>query len=281
MKIDLHTHSNHSDGSLTPAELITAAAHAGIDVLALTDHDSVAGIEDATHSARAHALQAPHTLTIVPGVEISAAWRSQGIHVLGLWIDPASAQLNAQLKSQAQRRHVRMRSLCARLTEMGLPGATLLATVEAHPGLPTRAHLAAAMVAAGHVKDNEAAFVKYLGRGKTAALANQWPALAEVVSWITAAGGVASLAHPLRYKLSAGARRQLITDFQIAGGLGVEVVTGGHAAAQIDTCAQLAMQFGLAGSVGSDFHHPHVSWNPLGRLAKLPIGVTPIWQKFL
>ncbi len=281
MKIDLHTHSNHSDGSLTPAELITAAAHAGIDVLALTDHDSVAGIEDATHSARAHALQAPHTLTIVPGVEISAAWRSQGIHVLGLWIDPASAQLNAQLKSQAQRRHVRMRSLCARLTEMGLPGATLLATVEAHPGLPTRAHLAAAMVAAGHVKDNEAAFVKYLGRGKTAALANQWPALAEVVSWITGAGGVASLAHPLRYKLSAGARRQLITDFQIAGGLGVEVVTGGHAAAQIDTCAQLAMQFGLAGSVGSDFHHPHVSWNPLGRLAKLPIGVTPIWQKFL
>jgi len=281
VKIDLHTHSNHSDGSLNPTELIAAAAHAGIEVLALTDHDSVAGVEEATRSAAAHSVQAPQSLKIVPGVEISAAWRSQGIHVLGLWVDPASAELNAQLNSQAHRRHIRMRNLCARLTEMGLPGATLLATVEGHPGLPTRAHLAAAMVAAGHVNDNEEAFVKYLGRGKAAALANQWPMLAEVVGWITGAGGVASLAHPLRYKLSAGARRQLITDFKTAGGTGLEVVTGGHAAAQIDTCAQLAMQFGLAGSVGSDFHHPHVSWNPLGRLAKLPVGVTPLWQKFL
>lgn len=274
LNIDLHTHSNFSDGSLTPAELVTRAAAAGVEVLALTDHDTVAGLDEAARSAR------EVRVGLVPGVEISAAWRSQAIHVLGLWIDPAACELRQRLEDQAMLRRVRMRNLCTRLTALGLPGETLLSAVMANPGVPTRAHLANAMVASGLVRDTEEAFRKYLARGKAAHLAALWPALSVVVGWILAAGGIAALAHPMRYTLSAGARRQLLSDFVAAGGTALEVVTGNNAAQQIDTCSTLALQFGLLGSRGSDFHRPQLSWNPLGRLAKLPALVTPVWRSF-
>ncbi len=272
LNIDLHTHSNCSDGALTPVELVTRAAAAHVEVLALTDHDTVAGLADASSCA------ANLGVRLVPGVEISASWRAQAIHVLGLWIDPGSAPLRLHLQAQATYRALRMRKICARLSELGLPGERLLAAVQANPGLPTRAHLAAAMVADGIVERSDEAFKKYLKRGRAAHVASEWPALDIVVGWIRAAGGAASLAHPARYDLSAGARRRLLADFVAAGGTAIEVVTGANAAHHVDSCAQLAMQFGLAGTIGSDFHNPEVPWNPLGRLAKLPVGVTPLWR---
>jgi predicted metal-dependent phosphoesterase TrpH len=272
--IDLHTHSNYSDGSLSPAALVERAAAAGVEVLALTDHDSVAGLDEAQRAANEQSLR------LVPGVEISAAWRSQAIHVLGLWIDPSSAELRGVLQAQGQLRRLRMRKICARLEKLRLPGMELLAAVERNPGLPTRAHLAAAMVAGGHVDTHEAAFRKYLGKGEAAHIAADWPALGAVVGWIRAAGGVASLAHPARYALSAGARRHLLADFTAAGGTSLEVVTGGNGDQHIDTCAALAVRHGLFGSVGSDFHSPQAAWNPLGRSLKLPDCVTPVWRSF-
>jgi 3',5'-nucleoside bisphosphate phosphatase len=275
LHIDLHTHSNCSDGSLTPAALVARAAAAGIEVLALTDHDTVAGVEQAQHSAGVHGLR------LVPGVEISASWRAQAIHVLGLWIDPASAELRRELHTQGERRRERMRKMCERLGKLGLPGTELLAAVEAHPGLPTRAHLANAMVAAGHVTRADEAFRKYLGSGKTANVAAEWPALDVVVGWIGAAGGVAALAHPARYALSGGARRQLLTDFVAAGGAALEVVTGANGAQHVEAMAALAVKYGLMGSVGSDFHDPQHTWNPLGRSLKLPDCVTPVWRSYI
>jgi 3',5'-nucleoside bisphosphate phosphatase len=274
LTIDLHTHSNCSDGSLSPAALIERAASAGVEVLALTDHDTIAGIDEAQRAASRLALR------LVPGVEISAAWAAQSIHVLGLWIDPASPELRSVLHAQGELRRVRMRKICARLEKLKLPGAELLAAVESNPGLPTRAHLAAAMVAGGHVETHEAAFRKYLSKGKAAHFAAEWPALEAVVGWIRAAGGVASLAHPARYALSAGARRRLLADFAAAGGTSLEVVTGSNGAQDVDTCAALAVQHGLLGSVGSDFHSPQAAWNPLGRSLKLPDCVTPVWRSF-
>jgi hypothetical protein len=274
LNIDLHTHSNCSDGSLSPAALVERAACAGVGVLALTDHDTVAGLDEAQRSAVQHGLR------LVPGVEISASWRSQAIHVLGLWIDPDSTELRGMLHAQGELRRVRMREICARLEKLRLPGAELLAAVQAHPGLPTRAHLAAAMVAGGHVQTADAAFRKYLSKGKAAHIAAEWPALEEVVGWICGAGGVASLAHPARYSLSSGARRRLLTDFTAAGGTALEVVTGGNGAQHVDTCASLAVTYGLLGSVGSDFHNPQAAWNPLGRSLKLPDCVTPVWRSF-
>ena len=274
LAIDLHTHSNRSDGALAPAELVQRAVAAGIEVLALTDHDTIAGLEEARQEAARTGIR------LVPGVEISASWRSQVIHVLGLWIDPASRTLCDRLTSQAERRDLRMRKLCARLTHLGLPGDELLAEVMAQPGVPTRAHLAAAMVAGGHVARSDDAFRKYLSKGKAAHLAAQWPALGEIVAWIREAGGTACLAHPARYALSAGARRQLLGEFAGAGGTAIEVVTGANGAHHVDAMAMFAVQFGFTGSIGSDFHNPQQIWNPLGRLAKLPDCVTPLWRDY-
>jgi 3',5'-nucleoside bisphosphate phosphatase len=270
--IDLHTHSSCSDGALPPAALVERAAAAGVQVLALTDHDTTAGLEEAARRGTELGLR------LVPGVEISSAWRAQSIHVLGLWIDPASATLRRELDAQSTWRDKRMREICQHLTCIGLPGVELLRAVEAQAGIATRAHLAAAMVERGLARSIDDVFRKYLGRGKAAHLAADWPAMASVIGWIVAAGGVPTLAHPARYKLSAGSRRQLLADFAAAGGAALEVVSGGNAAHHIEPCARWAVSAGLAGSIGSDFHDPQLSWNPLGRLAKLPDGVTPVWR---
>ncbi len=271
IRIDLHSHSTFSDGALTPDQLVERAAAAGLQWLALTDHDTLDGL------AGAHSAALLHGIGLIDGVEISASWRSQTLHVLGLWVDPGSSQLRLNLAAQAQRRRERMRQMCARLDKLRLPGQALLQTVESQPGVPTRTHLAAALVAAGHAKTPAEAFRRYLAQGKPAYRSAQWPALAQVVEWIRSAGGKACLAHPLRYRVSSGARRQLVAEFAAMGGAGLEVVTGNNALQHIDTCATLAIQFNLAGSVGSDFHTPQHAWNPLGRLATLPAGVNPLW----
>lgn len=269
--IDLHTHSLHSDGSLAAADLVERAALAGIRLLALTDHDTISGLEEAQVAALHSGIR------LVPGVEISASWRHQTIHVLGLWIDPASQRLKVLLEAQAERRRERMRRMCARLGRSGLPGDALLAAVESCPGLPTRSHLAAALAAGGYVKRAEDAFRKFLAAGKPGYVAAEWPTLAEIVAAIRDAGGISSLAHPLRYRLSSGARGRLLTEFAAAGGGALEVITGANGAQHVQACAALARKFGLRASIGSDFHHPQLAWNPLGRLAKLPDGIDPVW----
>jgi 3',5'-nucleoside bisphosphate phosphatase len=270
--IDLHTHSHCSDGALAPGELVERAAASGVRLLALTDHDTLDGLAEARTTAERVGIR------LVPGVEISASWRHQSIHVLGLWIDPGSPELGAALDAQAERRRVRMRRMCAALTKLRLPGDELLAAVEAHPGIPTRSHLAAALLQQGHVRRIQDAFRKYLGRGRPAHIATDWPALEEVVGWVRGAGGDACLAHPARYLLSAGGRKRLASDFATAGGTALEVVSGGNGAQNAGASAALALTFGLRGSVGSDFHGPQLAWNPLGRLAKLPPGIEPVWR---
>ncbi len=270
--IDLHTHSTCSDGTFTPAELVTHAAAAGVQVLALTDHDSTDGLETAQDAADAAGLR------LVPGVEISTSWRSQDIHVLGLWIDSRDAPLRKLLESQAVLRRERMRSICLRLGKARLPGAALLAAVEAKGGLATRTHLAAAMVAAGLVARADEAFRKYLAKGRAGHVPNQWPPLPQAIEAIRGAGGVAVLAHPLKYRLSSGARRRLLEEFTGAGGGALEIMSGGNAAQHVETCTALALKYSLAGSVGSDFHTPQFAWNPLGRSLKLPDCITPVWR---
>ena len=270
--IDLHSHSTCSDGALTPAELLARAAAVGLRAIALTDHDTTVGLEEAATAARAHRI------SLVPGIEFSAAWRSQSIHVLGLWIDPDAPTLRAAVAAQLDRRRHRIRAICERLTRKGLPGDRLLAMVEARAALPTRTHLADALVEAGCVREPRDAFRLHLGRGRAAHVAADWPPLAEIVAWIVAAGGTASLAHPTRYPLSATARNRLLADFRVAGGRALEIGCGGNAAHHVDACTALAQRFGLEATVGSDFHGPRMPWNPLGRLAKLPDGLIPAWR---
>ncbi len=270
--IDLHTHSTYSDGTLAPSELIAHAAAAGVRVLALTDHDSTDGLENAWRAAASHGIQ------LVPGVELSAAWRSQDIHVLGLWIDPVNPALQSLLERQVQLRRERMMSICRRLRRARLPGDALLAAVEAKGGIPTRSHLADAMVAAGLVARKDEAFRKYLAQGKVGHVPNDWPALPQTICAIRGAGGVAVLAHPGRYRLSGGARRRLLEEFTQAGGGALEVLSGANGAQHVETWAALAIKYGLTGSVGSDFHSHEAAWNPLGRSLKLPDCITPVWR---
>jgi len=272
--VDLHLHSTASDGVLDPAALVAHVAACGVGLMALTDHDTVAGVEAAANAARSAGIG------FVAGVEVSARWRGRTIHVLGLAVDSTDSRLAAGLASQQALREQRAERIAARLDAAGAPGSAALASIRAAGSLPTRTHFARALVAAGVSADAGAAFERWLGRGRPGSVPSEWPELHETTSWILAAGGEAAIAHPLRYLLSGGARRELCTEFRAAGGHGVEVVTGSAGPAQREQAISLAVRCGLEGSVGSDFHDPAVPWNPPGRLAKLPDSIRPIWSDF-
>ncbi len=270
--VDLHLHSTASDGLLDPAALVTYVAACGVRLMALTDHDTVAGCGVAAVAAHNHGIG------FVAGVELSAAWRGRAIHVLGLAIDPGSPALVHGLESQRAIRDARAQAIAARLDAAGAPGTAALEAIRARGSLPTRTHFARELVAHGFATDCGAAFDRWLGRGKPGHVRSDWPELAETVAWIVAAGGKAVIAHPMRYPLSAGARRELCAEFAATGGRGVEVVTGGGGPRDREQALSLAVRCRLEGSVGSDFHDPAVPWNPPGRLAKLPGSVRPVWS---
>ncbi len=273
--VDLHLHSNASDGVLDPAALVAHVAGHGVRLMALTDHDTVAGIEAATEAARTHGIG------FVAGVELSVTWRGRALHVLGLAIDPLAPALVRGLAAQLTLRESRAESIAQRLQAAGAPGREALTGIRASASVPTRTHFARALIALGVVADVQTAFDRWLGRGRPGHVACAWPELAEATGWITVAGGKAVIAHPMRYPLSAGARRELCAEFIAAGGRGIEVITGGGSIRDREQAISLAVRSGLEGSVGSDFHDPSVPWNPPGRLAKLPASIRPVWSGFL
>jgi predicted metal-dependent phosphoesterase TrpH len=271
--VDLHLHSTCSDGVLSPTALVELLAGSGIDLFALTDHDTVAG------QAEAQAAAARLGLECVCGIELSARWLGRTVHIVGLGLDPAAPAVGAAVALRQGLRQARARAIAARLDRAGAPGSAALAQLATHAA-PTRTHFARALTELGAAPDVAAAFQRWLGRGKPAHVAAEWPELAATVAAIVAAGGCAVLAHPLRYPLSAGQRRTLAAAFRAAGGVAVEVVTGGAAPHQIETALGLALRSGLEGSVGSDCHDPALPWHRPGRLAKLPAAVVPVWKRW-
>ncbi|HZF25547.1 MAG TPA: PHP domain-containing protein [Steroidobacteraceae bacterium] len=269
--VDLHLHSNHSDGVLAPAELVDRVADAGVELMALTDHDTTSGLEEARGQCARRGIR------MLNGTELSSTWRGQTIHVIGLGLDPSAQTLVDGIHRLQALRRLRLSAIAERLERKSIPARALLAQLEIEHPVVTRTHLARALVAQQHAKSMAEAFKRYLGRGGAGHVASNFPDVSEVVPWIRAAGGIAVLAHPMRYTLSAGARRLLVTAFRDSGGTAIEVVCG-RALAHIAPLAALAARFGLAGSVGSDFHDPQIPWNPPGRLAKLPAGIEPVWQ---
>jgi predicted metal-dependent phosphoesterase TrpH len=267
--IDLHTHSRWSDGVLAPAELVERAARRSVQLLALTDHDTVGGCAEAQRAAHTHGVR------FIAGTELTAGWRGREVHVVGLRVRLPSAELERHCAQMMALRHERIVAMAQRLTRAGLPGEALAAGALAIPA-PTRTHLARALCEQGFSKDRQQAFDRWLGRGRPGYVEARWPELAEVVAHITAAGGLAVLAHPHRYALSGGELRALVDAFKQAGGAGIEVSVSGMSPKAADRAASLARRFALAGSIGSDFHEPDLPWRPLGRFAKLPEGITPI-----
>jgi predicted metal-dependent phosphoesterase TrpH len=269
MRIDLHTHSQCSDGLLSPVALVELAARREVRLLALTDHDTIEGCAAAGSACEQHGIR------FVPGIELSCDWHEREIHVVGLKLDTASQALQAHCAGVHQQRRERMLAMAQRLTRAGLPGEMLVQTALA-ANSPTRSHLARALCRHGISTDVQQAFDRWLKRGRPGYVAARWPALAVAVRCIVDAGGVAVLAHPHRYPLSHGQLRQLTADFAAAGGGGIEVSLAGMAPKDADRAAALARRHGLAGSIGSDFHEPDLPWRPLGRFDKLPESVTPI-----
>jgi predicted metal-dependent phosphoesterase TrpH len=274
--IDFHTHTSASDGALTPLELLQRAGQAGIALLAITDHDTVGGYRQA--AALDAAADAPQLL---PGVELSCRWSGAGVHIVGLGMDCDHPAMAEGLETLDRARQERGETIARRLEALGFPGALEGALEEAGQSQLGRPHFANWMVRRGHVADHNEAFDRYLGQGKRGDVKAFWPELAQTVQWIVAAGGVAVLAHPLKYRFTRMKLRRLAIDFRAAGGAAVEIVSGRQTPDQVLHLKQLARELELEVSVGSDFHRDAPFGPRLG--VELPHlgGLRGVWERWL
>lgn len=273
LNIDLHCHSTISDGLLTPTQLVERAAMRGVETLALTDHDDIAGLAEARQIAGAK------NITFINGVEISVSWRGRTLHIVGLGIDPEYTPLVAGLAAIRAGRSQRAENIAAELAKIGIHGS--LEGAYAHVGerrLIGRTHFARFLVEQGYAKDVKSVFKKYLIKGKPGYAAHEWTALSDAIGWICGSGGRAVIAHPGRYDLGKNVLKDLLNEFRALGGTGIEVVTSSHTPDQVKHFAQHAQNMDLLVSCGSDFHGPNESYYDLGQLPELPLGCTPVWH---
>lgn len=271
---DLHCHSTASDGSLSPTEVIERAHQQGVSSIALTDHDTVNGQEEAAKAALVN------DITFIPGIEISTTWENKCFHIVGLNIDPTNMALVSGINELQTLRTERAKKIALKLEKRRIPNAYEAVVESAKGGMITRAHFANFLLANNYVNTQQQAFDRYLGKGKSAFVSTVWAELGETVELIRQAGGVAVIAHPLRYKLTASWMRRFLSAFKDFGGQGIEVVTGRSSADEIRRTLLYAKQYGLAASIGSDFHSPANQWVELGRLAPLPDNIQPVWELF-
>ncbi|PMS23821.1 phosphatase [Trinickia dabaoshanensis] len=276
MNADLHCHSNVSDGQLTPAEVARRAHAGGVTLWALTDHDEVSGQAQARGEAESLGMR------YVCGVEISVTWASRTLHVVGLGIDPSCAELLAGLHATRNGRGARARAMSDALAELGIEGAYEGALrYVSNPELISRTHFARFLVERGYAASTPDVFDRYLGEGKPGYVPHRWATLEDAARWIHAAGGVAVIAHPGRYKYTQLEFDTLFGQFLDLGGKAIEVVTGSHTPDQYREYADVARRFGFEASRGSDFHAPSEGRTELGKLPSLPSDLTPVWERWL
>ena len=278
MIVDLHCHSTASDGVLAPAVLVERAHARGVGLLALTDHDTLDGIEEARVVAQALDVR------LVSGIELSCLWNGATIHVLGYAFATDAPALQQAIAELHAGRWQRAETIAQRLHAKGMPGALEGARlVQQELGdsgnAPARPHFAEFLVRAGHVRDRAEAFRKWLGAGKLGDVKQHWPSLHQTLTTLREAGAWISLAHPWQYDFTRSKRRRLVAEFTEAGGHALEVVNGMQPLEQVGGLAILAREFGLMASEGSDFHAPG-DWSELGLHRVLPEDLKPLWQCF-
>ena len=273
MKIDLHSHTYCSDGVLSPTELVERAVSKGVDVLAITDHDTIAGLAE----ARAAIAEKQLPLTLIPGVEISTSWYEFEIHIVGLHINTDCPVFLQHLAAQQQRRVERAEEMARRLEKNKIPDVLENVLKIANGAALTRTHFAHYLVQIGKASSMNTVFKKYLSRGNTGYVPNNWVPLQEAVQWILAAGGTPVLAHPLKYKLNGRWLTRLAEEFSAAGGKAMEVASAQMTPVQKRQVWMLCQKFGLTASAGSDFHQ-ETPWNELGRQLYFTDDVTPVWH---
>jgi predicted metal-dependent phosphoesterase TrpH len=273
LNVDLHCHSNVSDGVLPPAAVADYARQAGVDVWALTDHDEVGGVAAARAAAQAQGMR------FVPGVEISITWAGETVHIVGLQINENDAVLLKGLEDTRSGRDNRGREIGRQLELAGIPGAYegALNYVD-NPALMSRTHFARFLVEQGVCASVAEVFRKYLSPGKPGFVEHRWATLQDAVGWILGAGGVAVIAHPGRYKFTPMQEGVLFDEFKQLGGTAIEVVTGSHTPDQYPKYANLANSYGFLASRGTDFHAPGEARVDFRLLPPLPGNVTPVWH---
>lgn len=274
MKFDLHCHSYYSDGTLSPTQLIEHAKEREISHLALTDHDTLDGLNEAQKAAQDNGIE------LINGIELSCTWENQLLHVVGLNIDPTNKVLRLGVKQNQQRRLDRAESMFEDFEQHDIFLRESVALQIENRGVPTRPHFAQALVEAGYAKDKKQAFKRYLVRGKPGFIPMVWPSIDDIGKWITDAGGVAVLAHPNRYKFTRTKLSRLISEMIPAGITGIEVSTSTTDKQQSKMLGDLATQFELLSSIGSDFHSMDQPWARLGCAEELSKDLTPVWTNF-
>ncbi|MBI2786991.1 MAG: PHP domain-containing protein [Legionella longbeachae] len=271
--IDLHCHSNFSDGALSPEELIQKAQNEQLKCLSLTDHDTVAGYTSLLQAA------ASTSIKIINGIELSVRWKKHELHILGYQMDH-TPELFELVKTQNQSRVARAQQISNALSLLGVSDAYLKACQLAGHDRVGRPHFAQLLVNEGKARDFDAAFRHFLGRGKSAYVPTSWISIQEAVEGIAAAGGQTVIAHPLKYGLTRSKLHELINEFKEAGGTGIEVVSGEMTVTEVNEMAATSLRFNLLASSGSDFHSDHASRVKLGRQRQLPAHCTPIWHEW-
>jgi 3',5'-nucleoside bisphosphate phosphatase len=273
LNADLHCHSVVSDGTLTPEQLAERAKANGVELWSLTDHDEVGGQQRALAAARALGL--PY----LTGTEISVTFANVTVHIVGLGFDPGHPSMVQGLAATRGGRGERAQEMSDQLAKAGIPGAYEGALKYAgNPELISRTHFARYLVESGVCKETNEVFRKFLTEGKPGFVPHRWARLGDAVRWIRDAGGVAVIAHPARYDHSPTQEYALFSEFKAHGGQGVEVVTGSHSPSEYGIYADMALEFGLAASRGSDFHSPDESHTDLGALPYLEGRLTPVWD---
>lgn len=272
MIFDLHSHTLLSDGELSPAELIARAAEKQVNVLSITDHDTI--------DAYAQATGLNGKIELVPGIEFSTQWEKMGVHILGLNIDLDSESIKAGVRFQTEARLERARRIGERLEKKGILNAFDGASGLSKGAYIGRPHFARFLVENGNAKSIKDAFKYFMGDGKVGDVRQHWADLPQIVQWIRDSNGIPVLAHPLKYKLTATRLKRLLTCFIQAGGQGMEVISGQQLPQTTAAMAHLCETMKLLASCGSDFHQPGRPWAELGSFTKLPSRLVPVWERF-
>jgi predicted metal-dependent phosphoesterase TrpH len=273
LKVDLHCHSNVSDGVLAPAAVAAYARKGGVDAWALTDHDEVGGIK----AARAKATELG--MRFVAGVEISITWANETVHLVGLQVDEDDPVLQRGLADTRAGRDARGREIAAQLEKAGIPNCYDGALkYVGNPDLLSRTHFARYLCELGVCANTSEVFRKYLTEGRPGYVPHRWASLADAMHWIRSAGGIPVIAHPGRYRFDATAEGVLFDEFKQRGGTAIEVVTGSHTPDQYVEYAEMARRYGFLASRGTDFHAPGEARVEFDKLPPLPASVTPVWH---
>ena len=271
--IDLHCHSTASDGGLSPRALVELACDKQLKYLALTDHDTCAGLDEARSACEGREL------TLINGIELSSIWAGTGIHIVGLGFDPLHPATVEAQQHQAEARSQRSQQIDQVLTERGMTGVMAKARMLSDADELGRPHFAKAMVELGYVDSEVEAFNRFLGSGKVGDIRCHWPSLSTAIGWIRDGGGVAVLAHPLKYDLNWSRLRILLRDFSAAGGTAMEVSYGGENPHRVIDLVRTAREQGLTMSVGSDFHRLEYHWSALGKYPPIKGEFDPVWRQ--